>query len=372
VNRNERSAHIFFANVAGFFSWRSLRLIFYKRTLRKLAYIFGLMILAGLAPAQVYGPLPASEHHAETISIPWAVNTESNNADITDCSTDSLSIAMLTDTAQLDSLVPPRAFYIFNDSILTTIAPASRTYTAEYIELPPPIVHIRQVVDEAEVMPLNRTRHAGWLFTILTLQFVLIVYLRVASIRYAEEQYRSFFNLNISQQVFREQELSMPFPALLLTINGILSYAVLLYLGLSHFGIMTWLTGGTLFLASLAIIFGIAAFKYILMWFTGVVFPFKDEVNFYNFNFFLNIKILGAVLLPINFVIAYAPLGLTEGVILTALGLMAIAYLGLAVKGLAIAKNYLAFHKFHFIVYFCSLEIAPVLLLVKLVMNAAR
>jgi hypothetical protein len=333
------------------------------------------MILAGLAPAQVYGPLPASEYRADTVvavNIPWAMPSENDTAALVVCTDDSLSLAMLADTAQLDCVIPLRAYFIFNDSILSVLAPVSRIYTAEYQEMPLPVVHIRQVVDEAEVIPLSRTRHAGWLFTILTLQFVLIVYLRVAFIRYAEEQYRSFFNLNISQQVFREQELSMPFPALLLTINGILSYAVLLYLGLSHFGIMTWLTDGTLFLASLAIIFGIAAFKYMLMWFTSAVFPFRDEVNFYNFNFFLNIKILGAVLLPINFVIAYAPLGLTEGVILTALGLMAIAYLGLAVKGLAIAKNYLAFHKFHFIVYFCSLEIAPVLLLVKLVMNAAR
>lgn len=337
--------------------------IFFR--LRKLAYILGLMILAGLAPAQVAGPLPPSAYHTQSISIPFVLPAETDTvAELSYC-TDTL-------VAAIDTIIPPRAYYIFNQNILAGIAPVNIIATAEYREMPPPVVHIRPVVAEADIKPLNRTRHAGWLFTILTFQFVLIVYLRVAFIRYAEEQYRSFFNLNISQQVFREQELSMPFPALLLTINGVLSYAVLLYLGLNHFGVMTWLTSGTLFLASLAIIFGIAAFKYILMWFTGVVFPFRDEVNFYNFNFFLNIKILGTVLLPINFIIAYAPPALTQGVIMTALGVMALAYLGLAVKGLAIAKNYLAFHKFHFIVYFCSLEIAPVLLLVKLVMNAAR
>ncbi len=344
--------------------------------MRKLAYILGLMILAGLAPAQVYGPLPASEYRADTVvavNIPWAMPSENDTAAWVVCTDDSLGLAAVADTAQLDSVIPLRAYFIFNDSILGTFVPiVTKVYTAEYKEMPLPVVHMRQVVSETDVIPLNRSRRAGWLFTILTIQFILIVYLRVAFIRYAEEQYRSFFNLNISQQVFREQELSIPFPALLLTINGILSYAVLLYLGLSHFSIITWLTSGTLFLASLAIIFGIAALKYLLMWFTGVVFPFKEDVNFYNFNFFLNIKILGTVLLPINFVIAYAPPSLTEGVILITLGLIAIAYLGLAVKGLAIAKNYLAYHKFHFIVYFCSLEIAPVLLLVKLVMNAAR
>lgn len=335
--------------------------------MQKLAYILGLMILAGLAPAQVYGPLLQPEQPMPP--IPWLVFA---NDSLEPETTDSTDVAMQTDSNSTDNIVAPRAYYIFNDSILTTISPATLTYTAQYQELPAPVVHVRPVVDEADIKPLNRKRHASWLFTILTLQFILIVYLRVAFIRYAEEQYRSFFNLNISQQVFREQELSMPFPALLLTLNGILSYGVLLYLGLKHFNMLAWLTPGTMFLASLLIIFGTAAFKYILMWFTGVVFPFRDEVNFYNFNFFLNIKILGALLLPINFMVAYAPQELTQWTIIGALGVIAIAYLGLAVKGLAIAKNYLAFHKFHFIVYFCSLEIAPVLVFAKIVLNAAQ
>jgi hypothetical protein len=158
----------------------------------------------------------------------------------------------------------------------------------------------------------------------------------------------------------------MPFPALLLTLNGLVSYTILLYLGLGHLGMLgNW----NLFLASLGGIMGVLVFKYLLMWFTAVVFPFRDEMNFYNFNFFLNIKILGTLLLPINFIIAYAPAELTQWGVWTALGLLAIAYLGLAIKGLAIAKNYLAFYKFHFIVYICSLEIAPVLIFVKLVAN---
>ncbi len=336
--------------------------------MQKLAYIFGLIILAWLAPAQVYGPLLESPKAMPP--IPW-LSTINECTD--EPSIDSTAITLEGDsTGTTDTIVPARAYYIFNDSILTAIAPAQLTYTAEYVEQPAPVVHIRPVVDEADIKPLNRTRHAGWLFTILTLQFILIVYLRVAFIRYAEEQYRSFFNLNISQQVFREQELSMPFPALLLTLNGILSYAILLYLGLKNLEILTWLTPGTMFLACLGIVFGIATFKYLLMWFTGVVFPFKDEVNFYNFNFFLNIKILGAILLPINFIIAYAPPELTQWTIIGALSVMAIAYLGLAVKGLAIAKNYLAFHKFHFIVYFCSLEVAPILVFAKIALNAAQ
>lgn len=333
----------------------------------KLAYILSCILLAGMALAQVYGPMPTPVEPLPAIPFLAVANDSASNI-----VSDSTGIAATTDTAATDSIPKARAYYIFNDSILNTISPAQLVYTAEYIELPPPVVHIRPVVDEADIKPLNRKRHPSWLFTILTLQFILIVYLRVAFIRYAEEQYRSFFNLNISQQVFREQELSMPFPALLLSINGILSYSVLLYLSLDYLDILTWLTPGTLFLACLGMVFGTASLKYVLMWFTAAIFPFRDELNFYNFNFFLNIKVLGAILLPINFVVAYAPQELTEWTIIGAASVMAIAYLGLAVKGLAIAKNYLAFHKFHFIVYFCSLEIAPVLVFAKLILNAAK
>lgn len=357
------------------------------------------MLLAGLSSAQVYGPLrtlpPAPVR--DTTPLVYVKGKAPIASNAIDSSKVDTTIAIVPCTDELvatEPLIPcvdtlitidSSCFTIncyvtvdllylrfaLNDSILNSIKPASREYTAEFINQPPPPPHIRPVVAQSEIKPLHRERRKGWLFTILTLQFVLIVYLRVGFIRYAEEQYRSFFNLNISQQVFREQELSMPFPALLLTINGVLSYAILLYLGLNYLNLLSSLGDWNLFLASLGIILGIAIFKYLLMWFASAVFPFRDEMNFFNFNFFLNIKILGTLLLPINFIIAYAPPELTQWAVWAALALLALAYVGLAIKGLAIAKNYLAFYKFHFIVYICSLEIAPVLIVVKLVMNAA-
>ncbi len=343
--------------------------------LQKLLYIVGFMLFVGGLLAQTYGPLRQYPLQPDSLSPLVYFNTPVFPAEDTLTAAGDTVAAMDSSCLVIDCVIKgerllPR--YIFNETILRKIAPPAFEQTAEYREVPPPPKRVRQVVAESEVVPIKRERHGAWLFTFLTVQFFLIVYLRVGFFRYAEEQYRSFFNLNIGQQVFRDQELSMPFPALLLTINGVLSYAILLYLGLSHYGLMGGLQGWMLFLASFGIIFAISGFKYLLMWITGAVFPFKDEVNFYNFNFFLNLKMLGALLLPINFVIAYAPPQFTEVSIWAGVGLLALAYAGLAVKGLAIAKNYLAFYKFHFFVYICSLEIAPVLILVKVVMNAAR
>lgn len=357
--------------------------------MQRLLYMWGLILLASVAFAQVYGPLQTLPTQPPADTTPWVMRVGQPKANPTGHSSltsetcdSNLLASQLDSLPAIDSacLVIDCVFkievlylrYALSERVLRKIQPPAEEYGAEYREMPPPPVHIRQVVAANEVKPLNRRHHKGWLFTLLTFQFVLIVYLRVAFIRYAEEQYRSFFNLNISQQVFREQELSMPFPALLLTINGVLSYAVLLYLGATQFHLLGGLSNGSLYAVCLAIVLGIAGFKYLLMWFTSAIFPFKEEMNFYNFNFFLNIKIVGTLLLPLNFIIAYAPPQLTEAAIWTALGLLALAYLGLVVKGLAIAKNYLAFHKFHFIVYICSLEIAPVLIFIKLVMNAAQ
>lgn len=282
------------------------------------------------------------------------------------------------DTACIEPIEPVYPFeqnvlsLAYSDSMLSKQSKGKIVYGAEHIPVPEEKPKERQVVAEWEVKPISGGRHYGWLFTVFLIQFVLIVYLRVAFIRYGEEQYRSFFNLNISQQVFRDQELSMPFPAFLLLLNGLFSYSIMLFLCLKHYHLMSLFDGLTLFWVSVFIIFAILGFKYFLMWFTSAVFPFGDDLNFYNFNFFLNVKVLGVLLLPFNLVIAYAPAAFTEMAIIVAMALVGLAYVGLAVKGLAISKNYLAFYKFHFIVYICSLEVAPVIIFAKLVMNAAR
>jgi hypothetical protein len=223
------------------------------------------------------------------------------------------------------------------------------------------------VVDESLIQHRKSDNYRLWLFLLLSFQFIVVVYLRVAFYKQLEDTLRAYFNINLSQQIFREQEMSQPFSAFLLNINFIISATIYVYVVVSH--LLNIPGRGTLWMlgAILLMVAGIYTGKYLLMRLTAWVFPFKEEMNFYAFNFFINQKLLGVVLIPFNFMIAYSPEKMVLPVIIGSLIIISTAFLTRSVRGLLIAKNYLANYKFYFFVYICTLEIAPVLIIIKLV-----
>ena len=50
-----------------------------------------------------------------------------------------------------------------------------------------------------------------------------------------------------------------------------------------------------------------------------------------------------------------------------ALPMSGLTYIFRSLRGLFVAGRFLAFHKFHFLLYICTVEIAPVLILIKLI-----
>jgi hypothetical protein len=105
------------------------------------------------------------------------------------------------------------------------------------------------------------------------------------------------------------------------------------------------------------------------MKFTALVFPFKNEVNQYNFNFFLAQKTVGVILIPVNLFIAYSPGYLQSVIIVLALIMIAAFMIWILLKGLEISRNLLQHDAFHYFIYICTLEIAPVCILVKVVVE---
>jgi hypothetical protein len=224
------------------------------------------------------------------------------------------------------------------------------------------------VVDQSLIHPRKAAEDRLWLFILLTFQLLLVVYLRVGFARSIEDTVKAYFNINLSQQLYREQEPSQPFSAFVLNLNFIISITIFVYLLIREFLHPATsplpLIGGTLLFVT-AIYVG----KYLLMRIVGILFPFGDEMNFYSFNFFINQKLLGVVLIPSNFIVAYSPSELTRPVIYISLALLAIAYLLRSFRGLVIARNYIYAYKFHFLVYICTLEIAPLLIIFKLIVK---
>ena len=71
-------------------------------------------------------------------------------------------------------------------------------------------------------------------------------------------------------------------------------------------------------------------------------------------------------MVPANILIAYAPQTMTSSLVYAAIGLVGLVYLFRSLRGLFIANRFLLFHKFHFLLYICTVEIAPIIIFLKL------
>lgn len=112
--------------------------------------------------------------------------------------------------------------------------------------------------------------------------------------------------------------------------------------------------------------------KHLLLQAAGWLFPVEKEVRRYNFLIIIFNCVLGLFLMPFNFLLAFAKDDYKEFLVFWTLGLVAVFYLYRAFRSSRISTKFLADHQFHFLLYLCAVEIAPVFLVIKLAMIQAN
>ncbi|MFT5647146.1 MAG: hypothetical protein ACI976_001835 [Aureispira sp.] len=111
---------------------------------------------------------------------------------------------------------------------------------------------------------------------------------------------------------------------------------------------------------------GIYTLKHIQLKILSFILPFRQEIEAYNFILSNTNKALGFIIVPLLFLIAYTPsTGQTMALYFSFI-LLSLIYIYRALKGLATAGSVILFHKFHFFVYLCAVEIAPIIILLKI------
>ncbi len=113
------------------------------------------------------------------------------------------------------------------------------------------------------------------------------------------------------------------------------------------------------------VIFG----KHFVLYVIQEVFPIRKEVAEYNFTIVVFLSILGLILMPCNLILGFAP-GPMSNISMYFIGIVTVLVLGyLAIRALLIGSKYLSTNRFHFFMYLCTVEIAPLFILFKVVEN---
>jgi hypothetical protein len=214
---------------------------------------------------------------------------------------------------------------------------------------------------EEEIGLPNRYRRFVFsvtLFSLILLTFIFSL-LRGILLRV----YRGILNENILNQIFRDKESIGPFPYWTLYLLFFINGGFFLFLLSHQFNQMPWISDPYYLqlLKCIGVVTGLLLLKHLVLSIIAYVFPVEKEMRLYNFMILAFNIILGIALVPINLMAAYSPEKATHTIIIV------LFYLFRHLRGVMIANNYLVFHKFHFLLYICTVEIAPVMVLLKLI-----
>lgn len=208
-----------------------------------------------------------------------------------------------------------------------------------------------------------------WLFYyILALSFLFGI-LRVGYPRYFRDLFRVFFRTSLRVNQIREQLVQSGLQSLLFNIFFSLTAGLYVYLLAVHFHVSVQLPELFIPLITSAIIAFLYLGKYVFLRFSGWLFSMRNAAEAYSFIVFLINKIIGVVLLPFIFIIAFAKEPLVEVSITASLAIVTGLFLYRFLRAYNPIQADLKVGRFHFFIFFLAFEIAPLLVIYKVFVN---
>jgi Domain of unknown function (DUF4271) len=205
-----------------------------------------------------------------------------------------------------------------------------------------------------------------YLIVAILFYFALI---RIFFEKYFSNLLTLFFRVSLRQQQIREQVLQTPLPSLLLNILFVISaglYACfLLHYSRWGAGVNFWI----LYLNCMALLAAIYLVKYVVLKFIGWVFSISRATDLYIFIVFLVNKMLGIFLLPFLIVIIFSGQEWREVFITISLAMVFVLLAYRVLASYRPVRNEIKLTPFYFFLYLCAFEIAPLLLIYKVLLT---
>ncbi len=226
---------------------------------------------------------------------------------------------------------------------------------------------VQQIATQSAFGPALTEDHLFWILVGL-LAFLAFA---VASKRdIVVKSWRAFLNENALNVALRDASgLIGSTPYYLLYASFLLNASMFIFLIARHFNPETFNRIGFLALCLLStpLIF---ASKHALLYLIGALFPLQAEMHRYSFLIMLFNCVLGLFLMPFNFLLANQR-PYSGFLVFWLLALAAIFYLYRYLRASTIASKFLPEHLFHFLLYLCSVEVAPVIVIIKAIFGAS-
>jgi hypothetical protein len=186
--------------------------------------------------------------------------------------------------------------------------------------------------------------------------------------KYLDNLLTLFFRVTMRHQQIREQLLQTPLPSLLLNILFVISsgfYLSLLarYYEFTLFGNF-WIT----FLYAMTFVSAIYLGKYVVLKITGWVFNVRSATDTYIFIVFLVNKMIGIFLLPFIILMSFPNTHLLPVLIQLSYIMLVLMLVYRFINSFRPIRSEIKLNRFQFFLYLCTFEIAPLLLIYKVLL----
>lgn len=178
--------------------------------------------------------------------------------------------------------------------------------------------------------------------------------------------YHAFTNENVMRMLHREKGTVAYIPYYVLYVIFLFNLGIYIYLLLRYYNLTPDFSNFALLMLTAGIASGLIFLKHLVVNILGWIFPIQKETSIYSMTMTIFGIILSIILFVANVIIAYAPPEIIPTVIYLSLIIIGIVYFFRSIRGLSIASKFLNRNKFHFFIYLCAVEIAPVLILWKI------
>jgi hypothetical protein len=207
------------------------------------------------------------------------------------------------------------------------------------------------------------------LFYLIVAILFYFAMIRIFFEKYFNNLLTLFFRVSLRQQQIREQVLQTPLPSLLLNVLFVISaglYACfLLHYSRWGAGVRFWV----LYLNCMALLAAIYLVKFVVLKFIGWVFSISRATDIYIFIVFLVNKMLGIFLLPFLIVIIFSGQEWREVFITISLAMVFVLWTYRVLASYRPVRNEIKLTPFYFFLYLCAFEIAPLLLIYKVLLT---
>jgi hypothetical protein len=196
----------------------------------------------------------------------------------------------------------------------------------------------------------------------------VLAFIRATFSKYFRNLFLLFFQTSLRQKQTRDQLLQDGLASLLTNLLFIMSAGLYITL-LIRYKNWTNLSFWWLALGSAGVLLLVYLVKYLFLLFTGWVFNSKEAAGSYVFVVFLVNKVLGVLLVPFLIILSFAGPETVQVAVTVSIGMIALLFAYRYWVSFVAIRNKLKVNALHFLLYLCAVEILPLVLIYKVLID---